>query len=155
MCSLRWRAWLVVLIFANDASAAPPRTSIDTWTGLKATIGAAAGKKVTITLSTPFMMADFKEGSCIKIEADNTDITIAGNGAVFDAGKMDRFFYVARVLSTTLVISNVTMQNGNYTYAFPPGRRRHLCRWSCSSFVDTLHLQSQRCGGLCGRHLLR
>jgi predicted outer membrane repeat protein len=121
--SLRWGAFLLVLVFANGAanSALVPQTTIGTWTRLNATIGAAAGKKVIITLSTPFVMGDFKRGSCINIEADNTDISIVGNGAVFDAGKTDRFFYVApRVLSTTLVISNVTMQNGNYTYAYPP-----------------------------------
>ena len=100
--SLRWGAFLLVLVFANGAanSALVPQTTIGTWTRLNATIGAAAGKKVIITLSTPFVMGDFKRGSCINIEADNTGISIVGSGAVFDAGKTDRFFYVARARST-------------------------------------------------------
>ena len=56
-------------------------------------------------------MGDFECGSSIDIEVANTDITVLGNGAVFDAGQDGRFFYVSAV-SAILAISNVTTQNG-------------------------------------------
>jgi predicted outer membrane repeat protein len=40
-----------------------------------------------------------------------TTITIVGNGAIFDAGGKDRFFYVGDAVA--LVMSNVTLQKGN------------------------------------------
>jgi predicted outer membrane repeat protein len=86
-------------------------STITSWTSLSSSIAAAAGKAVTLTLSTPFDMAGFQLGSSIDIgdHTAQTSITIVGNGAVFDAGGKDRFFGVSYYM---LVMSNVTMQNG-------------------------------------------
>jgi hypothetical protein len=84
---------------------------IASWTSLSSSIAAAAGKAVTLTLSTPFDMTGFETGSAINIKTAQTAITIVGNGAVFDAGDKDRFFYVEK--DVALVMSNVTFQNGN------------------------------------------
>jgi hypothetical protein len=65
---------------------------------------------VTLTLSTPFDMTGFKSGSAIDMQTAQTAITIVGNGAVFDAGGKDNFFYVRNAVA--LVMSNVTLQNG-------------------------------------------
>jgi hypothetical protein len=67
-------------------------------------------------------MGDFEYGSSIDIEAANTNITVVGNGAVFDAGQNDRFFYVGA--NATMTISNVTMQNG-FGVNTTADRRRH------------------------------
>jgi hypothetical protein len=82
---------------------------IGTWSALKTAVGAAAGKTVTLTLSTPFDMTGFQDGSCIDITTAQTAITIVGNGAVFDAGGKDKLFNVYPTVS--LEMSNVTLQN--------------------------------------------
>jgi hypothetical protein len=56
-------------------------------------------------------MTGFQSGSCIDISTTQTAGTIVGNGAVFDAGGKDRFFYVKQAVA--LVMSNVTLQNGD------------------------------------------
>jgi parallel beta-helix repeat protein len=84
---------------------------IGTWSALKTAVGAAAGKTVTLTLSTPFDMTGFQRGSTIGIGTAKTVITIVGNGAVFDAVDKDQFFWVEQ--GAALVMSNVTLQNGN------------------------------------------
>jgi predicted outer membrane repeat protein len=81
---------------------------IASWNTLSSSITAAAGKVVTLTLSTPFDMTGFS--SFIDMKTAKTAITIVGNAAVFDAGGKDRFFYVDRAVA--LVMSNVTLQNG-------------------------------------------
>jgi hypothetical protein len=94
--------------------------TIASWTSLSSSITAAAGKAVTLTLSTPFDMTDFQSGSAIRIRTAQTAITIVGNGAVFDAGGKDRFFCLCTGSSSShtggdgvaLVMSNVTLQNG-------------------------------------------
>jgi predicted outer membrane repeat protein len=85
-------------------------STIASWTSLSSSIAAAAGKAVTLTLSTPFDMTGFQHGSCIEVQTAQTAITIVGNGAVFDAGGKDRFFTVEQ--AAALVISNVALQNG-------------------------------------------
>jgi hypothetical protein len=65
---------------------------------------------VTLTLSTPFDMTGFQDGSAIDIDTAKTAITIVGNGAVFDAGGKDRLFVLH--WGVTLVMSHVTLQNG-------------------------------------------
>jgi hypothetical protein len=88
-------------------------STIASWTSLSSSITAAAGKAVTLTLSTPFDMAGFQSGSAISIGTAETAITIVGNGAVFDTGGgtggKDRFFLVEQ--AAALVMSNVTLQN--------------------------------------------
>jgi parallel beta-helix repeat protein len=84
-------------------------STIASWTSLSSSIAAAAGKTVTLTLSTPFDMAGFS--SSISMQTAQTAITIVGNAAVFDAGGKNRFFYVESAVA--LVMSNVTLQNGN------------------------------------------
>jgi hypothetical protein len=85
--------------------------TIASWNTLSSSITAAAGKVVTLTLSTPFDMTGFQSGSCIDIETAKTAITTVGNAAVFDVGGKDRFFIVDPAVA--LVMSNVTLQNGN------------------------------------------
>jgi predicted outer membrane repeat protein len=86
-------------------------STIASWALLSESIAAAAGKTVTLMLSTPFDMTGFQSGSDIYIGTAQTAITIVGNAAVFDAGGKDRFFYVGQAVA--LVMSNVTLQNGN------------------------------------------
>jgi hypothetical protein len=86
-------------------------STIASWTSLSSSIAAAAGKAVTLTLSTPFDMTGFQSGSSIHITTAQTAITIVGNGAIFDAGGKDNFFDVYQAVA--LVMSNVTLQNGN------------------------------------------
>ena len=83
-------------------------STIASWTSLSSSITAAAGKVMTLTLSTPFDMTGFS--SYIFINTAQTAIIIVGNGAVFDAGGKDRFFLVGDAVA--LVMSNVTLQNG-------------------------------------------
>jgi hypothetical protein len=99
---------------SNNMSTVITANTIASWNTLSSSITAAAGKVVTLTLSTPFDMTGFQSGSAINIKTAmtaNTAITIVGNGAVFDAGGKDRFFYVDQAVA--LVMSNVTLQNGN------------------------------------------
>jgi predicted outer membrane repeat protein len=86
-------------------------STIASWTSLSSSITSAAGKTVTLTLSAPFDMTGFQTGSYINIGTAQTCITIVGNGAVFDAGGKDRLFVVREAVA--LVMSNVTLQNGN------------------------------------------
>jgi hypothetical protein len=94
-------------------------STIASWTSLSSSIAAAAGKTVTLTLSAPFDMTGFQSGSSIHISTAQTAITIVGNGAVFDAGGKGgfyrSFFYVGSYdeQAMVLVMSNVTLQNGN------------------------------------------
>jgi hypothetical protein len=60
-------------------------STIASWTSLSSSIAAAAGKTVTLTLSTPFDMTGFQSGSAIEMKTAQTAITILGNAAVFDA----------------------------------------------------------------------
>jgi hypothetical protein len=83
-------------------------STIASWTSLSSSITAAAGKTMTLTLSTPFDMTGFS--SYIHMQTAQTSITIVGNGAVFDAGGKDRFFWVDKAVA--LVMTNVTLQNG-------------------------------------------
>jgi hypothetical protein len=89
-------------------------STIASWTSLSSSIAAAAGKSVTLTLSTPFDMTGFS--SYIEISTAHTAITIVGNGAVFDAEGKGNFFYVHLsnfdAAERVLVMSNVTLQNG-------------------------------------------
>jgi hypothetical protein len=55
-------------------------STIASWTSLSSSITAAAGKAVTLTLSTPFDMAGFQLYSAINFVAVQTAITIVGNG---------------------------------------------------------------------------
>jgi hypothetical protein len=90
-------------------------STITSWTSLSSSIAAAAGKTVTLTLSTPFDMAGFKSGSAVKISAAHTHITIVGNGAVLlqpaQGFGVDRFFSVVGK-DVALMMSNVTLQLG-------------------------------------------
>jgi hypothetical protein len=120
-----WPLIILVLIYlAPVASIATDNTSnlstvitantIASWNTLSSSITAAAGKVVTLTLSTPFDMTGFQHGSAIDMKAAQTAITIVGNGAVFNAGgnfPRDRFFNVYQAVA--LVMSNVTLQNGD------------------------------------------
>jgi predicted outer membrane repeat protein len=57
-------------------------------------------------------MTGFQSGSSIDIDTAHTAITIVGNAAVFDAaGGKGSFFFVEQAVA--LVMSNVTLQNGN------------------------------------------
>jgi predicted outer membrane repeat protein len=60
-------------------------------------------------------MAGFQHGSATVISTAQTFITIVGNGAVFDARWKDNFFFVGDGVNNAvaLVMSNVTLQNGN------------------------------------------
>jgi hypothetical protein len=80
-------------------------STIASWTSLNSSITAAAGKVMTLTLSTPFDMTGFS--SHIDMYTAKTAITIVGNGAVFDAGGKACFFDVADKVA--LVMSNVTL----------------------------------------------
>jgi hypothetical protein len=82
--------------------------TIASWNTLSSSIAAAAGKTVTLTLSTPFDMTGFS--SHIGIGTAQTSITIVGNGAVFDAGNLEYFFFVGPAVA--LAMSNVTLKNG-------------------------------------------
>jgi hypothetical protein len=86
-------------------------STIASWTSLNSSIAAAAGKTVTLMLSTPFDMTGFQSDSNIEMFTPKTAITIVGNAAVFDAGGKDCFFKVYPAVA--LVMSNVTLQNGN------------------------------------------
>jgi predicted outer membrane repeat protein len=88
-----------------------PTCAIASWTLLSSSITAAAGKAVTLTLSTPFDNGDPLWTNQIEITTAHTSITIVGNGAVFDAGGKYYFFRVYQAVE--LVMSNVTLQNGN------------------------------------------
>jgi hypothetical protein len=97
---------------------------VSTWTSLNSSIAAAAGKAVTLTLSTPFDMAGFKVASKTRAgpvsiqsysrykQTPPTAIAIVGSGAVFDAagafGSM-----LSACYNVPLVMSNVTVKNGN------------------------------------------
>jgi predicted outer membrane repeat protein len=96
---------------SNNTSIVIAANTIASWNTLSSSITAAAGKVVTLTLSTPFDMTGFQSGSYIDIDTAQTAITIVGNAAVFDAGGKDRFFIVEPAVA--LVMSNVTLQNGN------------------------------------------
>jgi hypothetical protein len=85
--------------------------TIASWTALNTSVTAAAGKAVTLTLSTTLDMGGFKE---ILISTAKTHITIIGNGATFDANYDGRFFTIGK--DVTMVISNVTLTNGYYAY---------------------------------------
>jgi hypothetical protein len=102
-------------------------TTIGTWSALKSTITASAGTKATLTLEAKFDMTGFKLRSEITLSAANTDITLVGNGAVFNGGlsnadddghlggKHDHFFTVGSGNgngNVKLVMSNVTLHNG-------------------------------------------
>ena len=93
---------------SNNTSTVITANTIASWNTLSSSITAAAGKVVTLTLSTPFDMTGFS--SEIEMETAKTAITIVGNAAVFDAGGKDSFFYVHQAVA--LVMSNVTLQNG-------------------------------------------
>jgi predicted outer membrane repeat protein len=56
-------------------------------------------------------MTGFQSGSFIFINTAKTAITIVGNAAVFDARGEGSFFLVGEAVA--LVMSNVTLQNGN------------------------------------------
>jgi hypothetical protein len=89
--------------------------TIASWNTLNSSITAAAGKVVTLTLSTPFDMTGFQYGSQIIMLTANTSITIVGNAAVFDARGKGYFFFVGNTnvdSAVALVMSNVTLQNG-------------------------------------------
>jgi hypothetical protein len=96
-------------------------STIASWNTLNSSIAAAAGKAVTLALSTPFDMTGFHadpDDSSIHISTAQTAITIVGNGAVFDAGgafSRGGFFCVGSFYeqAMVLVMSNVTLQNGN------------------------------------------
>jgi predicted outer membrane repeat protein len=99
---------------SNNVSTVITANNIASWTSLSSSIAAAAGKVVTLTLSTPFDMTGFQSGSCIDIDTAQTSITIVGNGAVFDAAGKDGFFDMGCSAPTTcgaVVMSNVTLQN--------------------------------------------
>jgi hypothetical protein len=109
-----------MIIFANQSVQSPEhittqwRGIISGWAGLKAAVGAAAGKTATIALSTPFSMTSFGKGSFINISKADTNITIMGNGAVFDtaAGQGDGILsplFVVHAAAAVLSISAVTM----------------------------------------------
>jgi predicted outer membrane repeat protein len=92
-------------------------STIASWTSLSSSITAAAGKVATLTLSTTFDMTGFS--SAIDMETAKTAITIVGNAAVFDAGGEGFFFNVGDAVA--LVMSNVTLQNGNSVQAYGGG----------------------------------
>jgi hypothetical protein len=113
-------------LVAPDATA----VQVGTWRALRSAIQAAAGKTVTLTLSTPFSMVEGWVGGdppcwttpphgyyvdCgIGLNVSGTVVVIEGNGAVFDGGgptvcDVCTLFDVEG--GATLVISNVTMQN--------------------------------------------
>jgi hypothetical protein len=96
---------------SDNTSTVITANTIAGWNTLSSSITAAAGKVVTLTLSTPFDMTGFQSGSAIHIDTAQTAITIVGNAAVFDAGGKDRFFIVESAVA--LMMSNVTLQNGN------------------------------------------
>jgi hypothetical protein len=88
--------------------------TISTWTALTSAITASAGTTATLTLEAKFDMAGWSQ---IKLSAANTDITLVGNGAVFDGDKdqySDRFFTVGSggAENIKLVMSNVVLKNG-------------------------------------------
>jgi hypothetical protein len=87
--------------------------TISTWTALTSAITASAGTTATLTLEANFDMAGFTRGSQITLSAANTDITLVGNGAVFDGGQRARFFAVGSggAENIKLVMSNVVMKN--------------------------------------------
>ena len=92
--------------------------TISTWTALTSAITASAGTTATLTLEAKFDMAGFRE---ITLSAANTDITLVGNGAVFDGDKdqySDRFFTVGSggAENIKLVMSNVVLKNGYRDY---------------------------------------
>jgi predicted outer membrane repeat protein len=95
---------------SNNASTVITANTIASWNTLSSSINAAAGKVVTLTLSTPFDMTGFQWDSSINIATAQTAITIVGNGAVFDAAGKANFFNVFQAVA--LVMSDVTLQNG-------------------------------------------
>jgi hypothetical protein len=98
---------------SNNASTVSTANTIASWNTLSSSITAAAGKVVTLTLSTPFDMTGFQSGSHINMQTAKTAITIVGNGAVFDARGKDSFFIVGGGFrDVALVMSNVILQNG-------------------------------------------
>jgi hypothetical protein len=104
---------MLTLSVPETAVAAP--TPISTWSTLKSSVIAAAGKTVTLTLSPLFTMKGFVNGSSyIALSAAGTVVTIEGNGATFDGGGDGLFFGVGAnspIASATLIVSNVTMKN--------------------------------------------
>jgi hypothetical protein len=103
-------------------SISPLATGISSWAKLKSSIGAASGRNISLTLSTPFDMEGFScfqaQCGCISIQAPHTAVTINGNGAVLDGKFHDRFFYSSSIL---LAISNITLQNGQPAGGPPAG----------------------------------
>jgi hypothetical protein len=108
-----------MIVFANQSVQSPEhittqwRGTISGWAGLKAAVGAAAGKTATIALSTPFSMTGFSkadEGSFINISKADTNITIMGNGAVFNTANWPFSpLFVVHAAGAVLSISDVTM----------------------------------------------
>jgi hypothetical protein len=89
-------------------------STIGTFPQLRSAIKAAAGKAVTLALSTPFDMMLYNRSTGravpISISAAQTHITIVGNGAVLIQGN-DPFFTVGK--DVTLVMSDLTLNSGN------------------------------------------
>jgi hypothetical protein len=94
---------VVLALVLSFGTSMPVSTSIGTWSDLKVRLGAPS-KGGTVVLDTPFDM-DISDA----IIVDAPDITIVGNGAVFDAGGKHNFFQM--YLNTNFAIENVTMQN--------------------------------------------
>jgi hypothetical protein len=98
------------VITSGDIASINIASPIASWTSLSSSIAAAAGKTVTLTLSTPFDMTGFQSDSHIDMQTAKTAITIVGNGAVFDAGGKAAFFSIGPAVA--LVMSNVMLKNG-------------------------------------------
>ena len=109
----------VILVFAlavsslpltptDSLGALPPerrlQAPVSSWTNLKTSIsGAATGTSIELT-------AAFNSNYDSEISISGKSITINGNGAVLDAGKNGRFFYLTS--SASLTLYSVTLQNG-------------------------------------------
>jgi predicted outer membrane repeat protein len=83
-------------------------TTVYSWRGLAAQIGASTGGGLTITLGANF---DCDYDAQITIP-QFTKITIEGNGAVLDAAQQGRFFYLSS--GSTLTLYSLTLQHGHY-----------------------------------------
>jgi hypothetical protein len=103
---------LVIMLLALTTGSA----EIDTWTGLIAATKAAAGKKVTATLSPSFTMAGYIPGTYgggITFADPGTVFSIEGQGATFDAARAGSFFSIySNSGKATLIVRNITMKNG-------------------------------------------
>jgi hypothetical protein len=78
------------------------QAAVSSWTSLK---GRISGGATSIELT-----AAFNSNYDSEISISGKSITINGNGAVLDAGKAGRFFYLAS--SASLTLYSVTLQNG-------------------------------------------